>query len=58
MDISADGTGVANLTDTYSNAPIPVGSLTVTKDITGPAAGQQGPVTVTAAAMAWPFPHP
>ena len=27
---------------------IPLGSLTVTKNITGPAAGQQGPITVTA----------
>jgi hypothetical protein len=48
VDISANGTAVANVTDTYSNVPVPVGSLTVTKDITGPAAGQQGPVTVTA----------
>ena len=48
MDIAANGTGVANVTDTYSSVPIPVGSLTVTKNITGPAAGQQGPVTVTA----------
>ena len=58
VDISADGTGVANLTDTYSNAPIPVGSLTVTKDITGPAAGQQGPVTVTASCNGRALPPP
>ena len=48
VDISANGTGIANLVDTYSNAPIPTGSFTVTKNITGAAAGQQGPVTVTA----------
>ncbi len=46
--ISANGTGIANVTDTYSNAPTALGSLTVSKDIVGPAAGQQGPVTVTA----------
>ncbi|HTT92559.1 MAG TPA: DUF5979 domain-containing protein, partial [Acidimicrobiales bacterium] len=48
VDISANGTGVANVTDTYSKVPIPVGSLTVTKTVTGPAAGQQGAVTVIA----------
>ena len=42
VDISANGTGIANLVDIYSNVVIPIGSLTVTKDITGPAAGQQG----------------
>ncbi len=34
----------AVVTDTYSIVP---GSLTVTKTITGPAAGQQGPITIT-----------
>ena len=48
VDLSGNGTGVANITDTYSNVAIPLGSLTVTKNITGPAAGQQGPITVTA----------
>ena len=48
VDISANGTGIANVVDTYSNTPIPTGSFTVTKNITGAAAGQQGPVTVTA----------
>ena len=48
LNISANSTAVANITDYYSNATIPVGSLTITKDITGPAAGQQGPIAVTA----------
>jgi TQXA domain-containing protein len=48
LAITANSTAVANITDTYSNATIAVGSFTVTKNITGPAAGQQGPVTVTA----------
>jgi len=36
--IAANGSGTANLTDTYQQAP---GALTVTKTISGPAAGQQ-----------------
>ena len=43
VTISADGSATANLTDTYTQVP---GSLVVTKDITGPAAGSQGPVSI------------
>ena len=43
VTISATGSATANLTDTYSQVP---GSLVVTKDITGPAAGSQGPVSI------------
>ena len=41
--ISASGSVEANVTDDYTAL---VGSLTVTKTIAGPAAGQQGPVTI------------
>ena len=45
---SANGTGIANVTDTYSNVPIPVGSLTVTQEHNRPGGRPAGPVTVTA----------
>jgi Domain of unknown function (DUF5979)/Thioester domain len=41
--IPAGGSAEATVTNTYTEAP---GSLVVTKDITGPAAGQQGPITI------------
>ena len=55
VDVTVDGSGQqvtvppggatsAALTDTYDFAP---GSLTVTKTITGPAAGDQGDITIT-----------
>ncbi|MGX7678741.1 DUF5979 domain-containing protein [Jatrophihabitans sp. DSM 45814] len=43
VTIDADGTGAVAVSDTYTFVP---GSLTVTKTIAGPAAGQQGPVTI------------
>jgi len=43
VTIAADGTGTVDVTDTYTFAP---GSLTVTKTIDGPSAGEQGPVTI------------
>ena len=43
VTIAADGTGTVDVTDTYTFVP---GSLTVTKTITGPSAGEQGPVTI------------
>ena len=43
VTIAADGTGTAEVTDTYTFVP---GSLTVTKTIAGPSAGEQGPVTI------------
>ena len=43
VTIAADGTGAVDVTDTYAFVP---GSLTVTKTIAGPSAGQQGPVTI------------
>ena len=48
VTVPANGGATANVTDTYSQIPSPLGSLVVTKNIIGPAAGQQGPVTVTA----------
>ena len=48
VTVPANGGATANLTDTYSQIPSALGSLTVTKNIVGPAAGSQGPVTVTA----------
>ena len=44
VTIPPGGFATAELIDTYRFAP---GSLTVTKTITGPAAGQQGDVTLT-----------
>ena len=38
---------VANILDTYYLAPPAPGELTVTKTITGPAAGQQGAITIS-----------
>ena len=43
VTIAADGTGTVDVTDTYTFVP---GSLTVTKTIDGPSAGEQGPVTI------------
>ncbi len=43
VSISPNGTASAVVTDSYSQVP---GSLVVTKDIRGPAAGDQGPVAV------------
>ena len=43
VTIAADGTGTVDVTDTYTFVP---GSLTVTKTIAGPSAGEQGPVTI------------
>ena len=43
VSIPAGGSGAAEFTDTYGATP---GSLLVTKTITGPAAGHQGPVTI------------
>jgi Domain of unknown function (DUF5979)/Thioester domain len=43
VTIPAGGSGAAHITDTYGAVP---GSLLVTKTITGPVAGQQGPVTI------------
>ena len=43
VTISTDGNATADLTDTYTQVP---GSLVVNKDITGPAAGSQGPVSI------------
>lgn len=43
VTIPAGGSGAAHITDTYGSAP---GSLLVTKTITGPFAGHQGPVTI------------
>ncbi len=43
VTIPAGGTATAGITDTYSPTP---GSLLVRKTITGPTAGQQGPVTI------------
>jgi hypothetical protein len=43
VSIPPGGAGAAHLTDTYGAAP---GSLLVTKAITGPRAGEQGPVTL------------
>ena len=40
---ASDRVHEADLTDTYTQVP---GSLVVTKDITGPAAGSQGPVSI------------
>jgi len=45
VTIPPGGGGAAHITDTYGAVP---GSLLVTKSITGPFAGQQGPVTVHA----------
>ena len=39
VDITANGTAVANITDTYSNATIPLGSLTVTQENNRPRRG-------------------
>ena len=44
VTIPAGGVVIAPLTDTYDFNP---GSLTVTKTIAGPAAGQQGAITIT-----------
>jgi Domain of unknown function (DUF5979)/Thioester domain len=41
--IPAGGSAAVNITDTYGFAP---GSLLVTKNIAGPSAGHQGPVTI------------
>ena len=43
MTISANGSATANVTNTYDFVP---GALVVTKDIAGPAAGQQGEVAI------------
>jgi TQXA domain-containing protein len=43
VSIPPGGSGAADFTDTYGAAP---GSLFVTKTITGPAAGHQGPVAI------------
>ena len=43
VTIATDGTGTVDVTDTYTFVP---GSLTVTKTIDGPSAGEQGPVTI------------
>lgn len=43
VTIAPGGEGAAHITDTYGAAP---GSLLVTKTISGPLAGQQGPVTI------------
>ena len=43
VTLSPDGTGTANLTDTYTFVP---GSLTVTKTIAGPSAGSQDEVRI------------
>ena len=43
VTISATGSATANVTDTYTQVP---GSLVVTKDITGAAAGGQSPVSI------------
>ena len=43
VTIAADGTGTVDVTDTYTFVP---GSLTVTKTIAGPSAGEQGPMTI------------
>jgi TQXA domain-containing protein len=43
VSIPAGGAGAADVTDTYGASP---GSLIVTKTITGPDAGDQGPVTI------------
>ncbi len=58
VTIPANGGATANLTDTYSQTPSPLGSLVITKNITGPAAGQQGPVTVTASCNGQPLAPP
>ena len=44
VTVPGGGTVDAVITDTYEQVP---GSLTVTKTIAGPAAGQQGPITIT-----------
>ncbi len=44
VTIPAGGTAAVDLTDTYTFLP---GSLVVKKSIEGPAAGEQGPVTIT-----------
>jgi len=43
VTIAPNGSGTASLIDTYEPAP---GALVVTKTITGPAAGQQGPIGI------------
>src|SRR5207248_3223575 len=43
VEIAADATAVANLTDSYTDVP---GSLVVNKSIAGPAAGRQAAVTI------------
>jgi TQXA domain-containing protein len=43
VSVPAGGAGAAHITDVYQLVP---GQLEVTKTITGPAAGQQGPVTI------------
>jgi hypothetical protein len=49
VTISANGTGTLNPIDTYSFVP---GSLTVTKVLAGPAAGQQGAITIETSCVA------
>jgi hypothetical protein len=46
ITIAANGSGTANMTDTYSLVP---GSLVVTKSLTGSAAGQQGLIGILVA---------
>jgi TQXA domain-containing protein len=52
VTIPSDGTATVNITNTYDTAVSPgpptTGSLIVTKTISGPLAGDQGPVTIQA----------
>ena len=53
VTISPDGTGIANLSDSYSHT---TGSFTVTKVINGPASGHQGQVTIGVSCNDSPLP--
>ncbi|MFL5926001.1 MAG: DUF5979 domain-containing protein [Gaiellaceae bacterium] len=53
VTIAADGAAEATVTDSYSEAP---GTLVVEKEITGPAAGRQGSITIAVSCNGAPLP--
>ena len=54
MTVPAGGVATAELLDTYTFVP---GSLTVTKTISGPSAGEQGPITIGVNCDGLPLPE-